>query len=127
MRTARGGYYSAKKQKYYDKVIGLHQKGYGSRMISRSVPVCRQTIVNWIAIFAEQNKTNTVQMKAPKPIQTASAQDGIQDVRLLQERIKELEAQLKHESLRADFYDEMINVAEAKFNIPLRKKAGAKR
>lgn len=48
------------------------------------------------------------------------------DVHSLQAKIKELEAQLKRESIRADFYDEMINVAEAKFNIPIRKKAGTK-
>ena len=48
------------------------------------------------------------------------------DVQSLQAKIKELEAQLEKESIRADFYDEMINVAEAKFNIPIRKKAGTK-
>lgn len=48
------------------------------------------------------------------------------DVHSLQAKIKELEALLKKESIRADFYDEMINVAEAKFNIPIRKKAGTK-
>lgn len=44
----------------------------------------------------------------------------------LQAKIKELEALLKKDSIRADFYGEMINVAEAKFNIPIRKKAGTK-
>lgn len=28
--------------------------------------------------------------------------------------------------IKAEFYDEMINVAEAKFKVPIRKKAGAK-
>jgi len=37
-----------------------------------------------------------------------------------------LQAQVKQASLRADAYDEMINVAESKFNIAIRKKAGAK-
>ena len=45
------------------------------------------------------------------------------DVQSLQAKIKELEAQLKKENFRADAYDEMINVAEAKFNIPIRKKS----
>ena len=48
------------------------------------------------------------------------------DVQSLQAKIKELEAQLKKESFRADAYDEMINVAEAKFNIPIRKKTDTK-
>jgi hypothetical protein len=29
--------------------------------------------------------------------------------------------------MRADFLDEMINVAEEKFQLPIRKKAGTKR
>lgn len=125
MQTERVGNYSAKKEKYYGKVIALYQKGYDSRTISKSVPVCRQTVLNWIAIFAEQNK-DVAKMKSPKSSHPSPAQDP-QDVKSLQNRIKELEAQLKHANLRADFYDEMINVAEAKFNIPIRKKAGAKR
>ena len=126
MRTDGGGYYSATKQRYYGKVIDLYQKGYGSKLISKLVPVCRQTITNWISIFAEENQLNTARMKSPKSQQPSAPKDQ-QDVSALQERIKELESQLKHERLRADFYNEMIDVAEAKFNIPIRKKAGAKR
>ena len=37
-----------------------------------------------------------------------------------------LEAQLRQAEIKAEFYDEMINVAEAKFKVPIRKKAGAK-
>lgn len=43
-----------------------------------------------------------------------------------QARIVELEEKLRKAELARDAYDEMINVAEAKFNIPIRKKAGAK-
>jgi hypothetical protein len=38
-----------------------------------------------------------------------------------------LEKELRREKLRADLNDEIINVAEQKFNIQIRKKAGAKR
>lgn len=44
----------------------------------------------------------------------------------LKKRVKELEAQLRQAEIKAEFYDEMINVAEAKFKVPIRKKAGAK-
>ena len=44
----------------------------------------------------------------------------------LQTRVKELEAQLLRAEIKAEAYDELINVAEAKFRIPIRKKAGAK-
>lgn len=49
-----------------------------------------------------------------------------QSVEELQARLKKMEAALRWAELRADAYDEMINVAEAKFNIKIRKKAGAK-
>jgi len=55
---------------------------------------------------------------------TDSEQPMSQDA---QTRIAELEAKLRKAELARDAYDEMINVAEAKFNIPIRKKAGAKR
>ncbi len=49
-----------------------------------------------------------------------------EEVENLKKRVKELEAQLRQSEIKAEFYDEMINVAEAKFKIPIRKKAGAK-
>lgn len=48
------------------------------------------------------------------------------DVSVLQAEIKRLRKALEHESLRADVYDEMINVAEQQFGISIRKKAGTK-
>ena len=48
------------------------------------------------------------------------------ELKELQKRVKELEAQLLAAEIKAEAYDEMINVAEAKFRIPIRKKAGAK-
>lgn len=45
----------------------------------------------------------------------------------LEQKVRRLEQELKQARLRADFYDEMINVAEKKFQIQIRKKAGAKR
>jgi hypothetical protein len=59
--------------------------------------------------------------------QPAAIVPSVQEVKSLQSEVAHLQAQLKHERLRADAYDEMINVAETKFNIAIRKKAGAKR
>ena len=121
--------HTEKQLRYFDEVIRLHyQEGMGEEKISRIIPVGHSTVSRWIAIFARENKISTALMrKKPRnPNQPSPARDP-QDVESLQSRIRELEAQLRHESLRADFYDEMINVAEAKFNIPIRKKAGAKR
>ena len=45
----------------------------------------------------------------------------------LKARIAKLERELEDARLMRDFYDEMINIAEKDFNIPIRKKGGAKR
>ena len=42
-------------------------------------------------------------------------------------KIARLERELHDARLRLDFYDEMINVAESRFKISIRKKPGAKR
>ena len=44
----------------------------------------------------------------------------------LQVRIKELEKALEYEKLRSLAYSTMIDIAEKEFNIPIRKKPGAK-
>ena len=49
------------------------------------------------------------------------------DEKRLRAEIRRLELELKREKLRADLNEEIINVAEQKFNIQIRKKAGAKR
>ncbi len=60
-------------------------------------------------------------------IKNKSTDESARDeVEALQKRVKELEAQLLQAEVKAEFYDEMINVAEAKFKIPIRKKTGAK-
>ncbi len=46
--------------------------------------------------------------------------------RALEKKVKELETQLEYEKLRSEAFDTMINIAEKKFNIPIRKKRGTK-
>ena len=121
-------YQTEKRLKYYDKVIEIYkQTGYSAYRIAKMkvVPVARHSIENWIANFvAEIQESPNTEMR--KPQVTTSPQDTSTDVQELQNRIKELEAQLLQAEIKAEFYDEMINVAEAKFKIPIRKKAGAK-
>lgn len=61
-----------------------------------------------------------------KKSQFITPQAQSEEVENLKKRVKELEAQLRQAEIKAEFYDEMINVAEAKFKIPIRKKAGDK-
>lgn len=113
---------------YFDEVIRLHREyGYGEDRISKILPIGHATVSRWISIFAADNKEKSVRMKKRKPYrEVISSATNPVDIKTLEREVIRLQAQLKQESLRADAYDEMINVAESKFNIAIRKKAGAK-
>lgn len=125
--------HTVKRQKYYDAVIELHVgKQLSPTQISKVIPVDAHTVYRWIANFASERGLSyrtkvptpfTMAKSTPSPISQSSLEE--ENERLRQE-ITLLKAELKHESLRADAFDEMINVAEGMFNIPIRKKAGAK-
>ena len=63
-----------------------------------------------------------VNPESPRNVE-ARSNDELESLR---RRIKELESQLLQSEIKAEAYDEMIRVAESKFGIPIRKKAGAK-
>lgn len=58
--------------------------------------------------------------------QVTTPQAQSEEAENLKKRIKELKAQVRRAEIKAEFYDEMINVAEAKFKIQIRKKSGDK-
>ena len=121
-------YNCEKRNKYYDEVIRLYtQEGLGRSKISRIIPVGRTTITSWIRNFADENEVQVV-MKRKSSINTDSPMTSVEstDIKVLQAEIARLKKELAHESLRADAFNELINVAEKQFNISIRKKAGAK-
>lgn len=120
--------HTKKRDLYYKKVISIYQKtGYGHLRISRMVPVSENTIGRWIANFVAENGNSTA-MKKVRTIQSVQvpAHKENEDVAELRTKVSELEEQLKYQEMRADAYDLMIDIAEKKFNIPIRKKAGVK-
>ena len=89
-------------------------------------------ISRWIANFVSENP-QVASMKRAKPARTTpvhapevQSEKLPTDVQELQAELKRLRAQLTKAEIKAEAYDELINVAEAKFNIQIRKKAGAK-
>jgi len=124
--------HTQKQQKYYNQVIDLYFKGgYGARRIAKMLSISHNTVYSWIAIFAEENNISTsVRMnkkEQKQAVSVASSSDNIKDESELRAEIKRLEKELLQAQIKAEALDEMINVAEAKFNVPIRKKAGAKR
>ena len=123
-------YKTRKQELYFDEVIRLRQEfGYGEDRISKILPIGHTTVSRWLGIFAaeQQSKSKPKSMGASKNKQMEEQPAITKDVKALEAEIQRLRAQLKYESLRAEAYDELINVAESQFNISIRKKAGVKR
>lgn len=120
--------HTQKQRQYFDEVIRLHyEEGYGEDRIAKLLPISHTTASRWIAIFANEKVKISQSKDMEKPQTRASAQiESADEVQSLRNRVKELEAQLLQAEIKAEFYDKMIDVAEAKFKIPIRKKAGAK-
>ena len=124
---------SEKRDKYYELVCELYFKEKKSiTTISKRFSIPRTTIRRWICNFAEENRIEMGLEKHYKKIDRQSVGEHSdiipkKDEKALLAEIKRLERELRREKLRADLNEEIINVAEQKFNIHIRKKAGAKR
>ena len=120
-----------KREMYFDEVIRLHYElGYGETKIAEIIPIDHTTAWRWIRKFAAENKGKTTAMARTKKETTttkASDEEAKDDIQALKAELSAMKAKLKMAELRADLYDEMINVAEKKFKVEIRKKAGAKR
>ena len=112
-----------RKAEFYDEVIRLHQEEHlRPCIIAEKLSLKKSTVSFWIRTFAEQ--TAIENMRRDLQITSDSLPTEVQE---LQKEVLELRKRLVQEKLRADAYDEMINVAEGKFKIKIRKKVGAKR
>lgn len=105
---------------YHDEAIRLYyEEQIGGISIGKKLGIPSSTIYEWISNFAAANPEIHAQMKkdtAPTP----------EDYAKLQAEVARLQKALKTEHMRAELYNKMIDVAEEKFNISIRKKAGPK-
>lgn len=76
------------------------------------------------AVGQHAPETIAVPSKQPEAATLSGTQD---DPETAEQKIARLERELRDAKLMRDFYNEMINVAEQQFNIPIRKKAGTRR
>lgn len=106
------------------------EEGLTGGKIAKRLGLPRQTVYNWIANFAEENANANPEMKKKTPRTspgpTSQSPSEADEIKRLKAELAKKEKELAYQKLRADAYDEMINVAESKFNIAIRKKAGAK-
>ena len=116
---------------YYDEAVRLHfELGYGEDRIAEILPIGHTTAWRWIRKFAAESKNKTTPMARTKKAKTAPKASDVEakdDIQSLKAELSALKARLRMAEMRADLYDEMIKVAEKKFKVEIRKKAGAKR
>ena len=112
-------------KKYYQQVIEIHQKtGFSPRKIAKLqlVPVSVRQMYHWIAIFEAENGKGS-----PRRIMEAKKSKEQAELESLKSRISELEESLRVERLRNRLNEKIIDIAEARWHIEIRKKAGTKR
>ena len=86
--------------------------------IVRKYELCKTTVREILRKFAAENNKSALLMKN-KTTDSLSEEN-----KALRKEVMELKKKLYDETMRADFYDTMIDVAEEMFNIQIRKKAG---
>jgi hypothetical protein len=84
-----------------------------------------------LCISASENDAKSVQEPVKEQRQSNEARIQAtsveaQDIKALGAEVARLQIRLRYEPFRADAYPEMIQVAESKFKIAIRKKLGAK-
>ena len=83
-----------------------------------------QLIYGWIGKYISENEVLSLQEINEEEMARKSKDDQIKE---LKAQLKQARKELDYEKLRAHAFDTMINLAEEKFNIPIRKKSGTKR
>lgn len=114
-------YKTRKKERYYSEVIRLYTElGYSIGHISRVFSLSYVTVKRWLAIFAEENKDKEFAMKVNSST-VGSHTESNEEIKALKAEIAHLKKELNNAQIKAELYNEMINVAERHFNIRMRK------
>lgn len=109
------------------------QQGCGYRKLQAKYGISRTTICKWVQVYQgiygldrthKQQSHYLRDMDDPQKKRLPKKQITADD---LQKKIAALEKHLQWEKLRADALDTMIDVAEQKLNINIRKKSGSPR
>lgn len=112
---------------YLSQAITLRKHGYTINQISEELSVSKSAIQRWIAKFApEYSKIPIHRMPRKNTPTTPTMSTEESEIKALQAKIKKLERELEEAQIRAEVYDKMIDIAEATFRIPIRKKSGTK-
>ncbi|WP_290173539.1 helix-turn-helix domain-containing protein, partial [Turicimonas muris] len=122
-------------------VSDLYNQGMPIKEIAKHVPVCLATVYRWIdlpkrtPVVGKDLDRKGLDEKLLNARACPSSDEAkpenldlnkVSEIALLKAQIKELKAQLRAQSLKAQAYETMVQLAEERFGIPIRKKSGAK-
>lgn len=86
--------------------------------ISKTYSVSRKSVYKWIYKYSAMAKKQVKQV--------VEAKSDTQKIKALEERIKELERIVGQKQLLLEFKDKMIEIAEATYNVDIKKKVGSR-
>ena len=86
--------------------------------ISKTYSVSRISVYRWIYKYSAMAKKQVKQV--------VEAKSDTQKIKAFEERIKELERIVGQKQLLLEFKDKMIEIAEATYNVDIKKKVGSK-
>lgn len=117
-------------------VSDLYNQGMPIKEIVKHVPVCLATVYRWIdlpkrtPVVGKDLDGKLLNARACPSSDEAKPENldlnKVSEIALLKAQIKELKAQLRAQSLKAQAYETMVQLAEERFGMPIRKKSGAK-
>jgi transposase len=86
--------------------------------ICKTYTVSRAAVYKWIYKYSIMAKKNVRQV--------VEAKSDTQKIRMLEERIKELERLVGQKQILLEFKDKMIEIAESTYGVDIKKKVGSK-
>jgi transposase len=86
--------------------------------VCKTYQVSRTSVYRWIFKYSSMAKKEHKQVVEPR--------SDTQRIKMLEERIKELERAVGQKQLLLEFKDKMIEIAEATYNVDIKKKVGSR-
>lgn len=116
LRSRQNRYFSEDFKKA--KVRELERNLTSFSDICKTYSVSRTSVYKWIYKYSAMAKKQVKQV--------VEAKSDTQKIKALQDRIKELERIIGQKQLLLEFKDKMIDIAEATYNVDIKKKVGSK-
>jgi transposase len=122
------GYFNHESKSRYQRHFSDDFKNKKVRELEKNITsiadICKTYSVSRAAVYKWIYKYSAMAKKQVKVV--VEAKSDTQKIKALEERIKELERIVGQKQLLLEFKDKMIEIAEATYNVDIKKKVGSK-